>query len=226
MVLAAQLGFGQRRRSTSLKRRPRDRHLRQGVFPPDDTIQRILDERVAENRVFGIVVATRDANGKTRFYHAGSAAQDGVVLDGNAVFELGSVTKTFTTALLADMVIKGEVKLDDPVAKYLPPSVKMPARSGKQITLVDLATHSSGLPLMPANMPSPIEITAWADYKVDQMYQFLSGYELTRDIGEKFEYSNAGMCLLGHVLALARERPGRSAVGTNPEAVGHDGHQG
>jgi CubicO group peptidase (beta-lactamase class C family) len=101
---------------------------------------------VAQKRAFGIVVATRDARGKTRLYHAGSSGREGLVLDGNTVFEIGSITKTFTAALLAEMVARGEVQLDDPVAKYLPSKVKMPERGGKQITLLDLATHSSGLP--------------------------------------------------------------------------------
>jgi CubicO group peptidase (beta-lactamase class C family) len=67
------------------------------------------------------------------------------------VFEIGSITKVFTASLLADMVAKGEVRLDDPVAKYLPTSVRVPSHNGKQITLIDLATQSSGLPRMPNN---------------------------------------------------------------------------
>src|SRR6266853_141167 len=61
-------------------------------------------------------------------------------INGDTVFEIGSVTKTFTTLLLQDMVERGEMKLDDPVAKYLPESVKVPAHNAKQITLLDLAT--------------------------------------------------------------------------------------
>src|SRR6266699_1172004 len=73
-------------------------------------------------------------------------------VDGDTVFEIGSVTKTFTTLLLQDMVERDEVKLDDPVAKYLPESVKVPARDGKQITLLNLATHTAGLPRDPSNL--------------------------------------------------------------------------
>ena len=60
--------------------------------------------------------------------------------NGDTVFEIGSITKTFTTLLLQDMVERGEMKLDDPVSKYLPASVKMPVRNGREITLLDLAT--------------------------------------------------------------------------------------
>src|SRR5258708_5014052 len=184
----------------------------QSRFPPDATIQRIIDERVAERRAFGIVVATRDAYGKTRVYHAGSSGQKGVALNGNTVFEIGSVTKTFTAALLADMVIRGEVKLDEPVAKYLPSTVKMPERDGQQITLTDLATHSSGLPFAGSH-PNPKDLSnPWADFTVDRMYRFLSNYTLPRPIGTKYEYSNLGVGLLGHALALRTGKSWEEAV--------------
>ena len=82
---------------------------------------------------------------------APSAKGDSRRLDGDTVFEIGSVTKVFTSLLLMDMVKKGEVSLDDPVAKFLPAEVKMPERGGKKITLRDLSTQSSGLPRMPNN---------------------------------------------------------------------------
>jgi D-alanyl-D-alanine-carboxypeptidase/D-alanyl-D-alanine-endopeptidase len=130
-----------------------------------------------------------------------------VALDGNTVFEIGSITKVFTASLLADMAARGEVKLDDPVAKYLPSTVRMPSRGGRQITLLDLATQSSGLPRMPSNFKPGDENNPYSDYTVEEMYAFLSGYELPRDIGAQYEYSNIGVGLLGHVLAL---RAGKS----------------
>src|SRR5687767_3827249 len=59
--------------------------------------------------------------------------------DGDTLFVIGSCTKTFTVLLLADMVQRGQMKLDDPVANYLPASVKVPTKGGKQITLLNLA---------------------------------------------------------------------------------------
>jgi CubicO group peptidase (beta-lactamase class C family) len=103
---------------------------------------------------------------------------------------------------LADMVKKSEVKLDDPVSKYLPASVHMPSRGGKQITLSDLATHTSGLPRLPDNLKPKDPGNPYADYSVEQMYAFLSSYTLTRDVGSEFEYSNLGVGLLGHAMAL------------------------
>src|SRR5678815_2448349 len=81
-----------------------------------------------------------------------SSAKPGVALDENTVFEIGSLTKTFTATNLADMVLRGEVSLDDLASKYLPASVKMPSRNGRQITLLDLVTHTSGLPKIPNNL--------------------------------------------------------------------------
>ena len=122
-------------------------------------------------------------------------------LNGDTIFEIGSVTKVFTSLLLADMVQRGEVALADPVAKYLPADVKVPERGGRVITLVDLSTHTSGLPRMPSNFHPKDPANPYADYTVEQLYQFLSSYQLTRDIGSQFEYSNLGGGLLGQALA-------------------------
>ena len=121
---------------------------------------------------------------------------------GDTVFEIGSGTKVFTSLLLADMAHRGEVALDDTIGKYLPPDVKMPERNGRSITLVDLATHTSGLPRLPTNLSPKDPNNPYADYSVEQFYQFLSTYQLTRDIGSQYEYSNLGGGLLGHILAL------------------------
>lgn len=132
----------------------------------------------------------------------------GQEVNGNTVFEIGSITKVFTALLLQDMVERGQMKLDDPVSNYLPPSVKMPSRNGKEITLRQLATHMSGLPRDPNNER---ENDVWADYTVEQLYAFLSGYTLSRDPGAEWEYSNLGFGLLGHVIALK--------AGTNYESL-------
>src|SRR5581483_6488968 len=101
----------------------------------------------------------------------------------------------------ADMAQRGEVKLDDPIAKYLPPVAKIPQRNGKQITLIDLATHTSGLPRMPENFRPEDPNNPYVDYSTEALYSFLSSYELKRDIGSKYVYSNLGFGLLGLGLA-------------------------
>jgi D-alanyl-D-alanine-carboxypeptidase/D-alanyl-D-alanine-endopeptidase len=175
----------------------------QTTFPPDSAIRSVLAERVAGGGPTGIVVGLLDASGARRVIAYGTPGE-GVraPLDGSTVFEIGSITKVFTTAILADMVRKGDVGLDDPVAMYLPADVTVPSREGKPITLGDLATQSSGLPRMPDNFTPADPTNPYADYSVAELYAFLSGYTLPRLPGERYEYSNLGMGLLGHALAL------------------------
>jgi CubicO group peptidase (beta-lactamase class C family) len=118
------------------------------------------------------------------------------------VFEIGSITKVFTTLVLADMARRGEVALDDPVAQYLPADVIMPKRGGRRIALIDLATHTSGLPRRPGDIAPADWANPYADYSIVQLYAFLGRYRLRRDIGAAHLYSNLGMGLLGHALAL------------------------
>lgn len=171
-------------------------------FPSDAEIKHILAERIDEQRQsLGIVVGTFGPEGRRIVSHGRFGAFYARPVDGDTVFEIGSITKTFTTLLLAEMAGRGEVGLDDPVAKYLPETVTVPERGGRQITLTDLATHTSGLPRLPGNLePADLE-NPYADYTVEQLYAFLSDYALPRDIGSQYEYSNLGMGLLGHALA-------------------------
>ena len=172
-------------------------------IPSDTEIHKILKDRVgATNLGIAIVVGVIDANGRRVVSYGSLAKNDNRRLDGDTVFEIGSISKVFTSLLLMDMVRRGEVSVNDPVSKYLPTSVKVPERNSRKITLVDLSTQSSGLPRMPTNFHPKDLGNPYADYTVQQMYDFISGYQLTRDIGSKYEYSNLGVGLLGHVLSL------------------------
>jgi CubicO group peptidase (beta-lactamase class C family) len=170
--------------------------------PSDADIHQILVNRIdKEKQGVGIVVGVIDAKGRRVVSYGSLEKGDKRPLDGDTLFEIGSITKVFTSLLLADMAQRGEVKLDDPIAKYVPSTAKIPQRGGRQITLVDLATHTSGLPRMPANFNPKDPANPYIDYNDDELYAFLSSYELTRDIGVKFVYSNLGFGLLGQGLA-------------------------
>ncbi|MGO8731300.1 MAG: serine hydrolase [Terriglobia bacterium] len=170
--------------------------------PPDSEIRKILVERVDTfHQGVGIVVGVIEPQGRRVIAYGSVNQGDARPLNGDTIFEIGSVTKVFTSLLLADMVQRGEVALADPVAKYLPADVRVPERGGRVITLVDLSTHTSGLPRLPSNLFPKDPANPYADYSAEQLYQFLSSYQLTRDIGSKFEYSNLGGGLLGHALA-------------------------
>ena len=171
-------------------------------FPSDSEIRQILPGRTGENLGIGIVVGLIDSGGRRIVAYGNLAKDDRRTLNGDTIFEIGSMTKVFTSLILMDMVQKKELALTDPISKYLPPTVKVPERNGRQITFADLSTQSSGLPRMPSNFNPKDSMNPYADYSVEQMYQFISGYTLTRDIGERYEYSNLGVGLLGHVLSL------------------------
>ena len=169
----------------------------------DDEVRNILQQRVEyAKKSVGIVVGLVDDKGARVIAFGKPGLDSKQPLDANSIFEIGSVTKVFTATLLADMVERGEVSLTDPISKYLPKTVKTPTREGKEITLLDLSTQTSGLPRLPTNFAPKDPRNPYADYSVDQLYAFLSSYTLTRGIGEKYEYSNLGVGLLGHILAL------------------------
>jgi serine-type D-Ala-D-Ala carboxypeptidase/endopeptidase len=171
--------------------------------PSDSDIRAILTQRVDEfHQSVGIVVGMIGPEGRKVVSYGAFEKGDPRVLNGDTIFEIGSVSKVFTSLLLSDMVQRGQVALTDPVSKYLPADVKVPQRNGKQITLQDLATHTSGLPRLPGNFKPKDSGNPYADYTVAQLYEFLSSYELQRDIGSQYEYSNLGGGLLGHALAL------------------------
>ena len=182
-----------------------------------ETIQSLVDNNNKTNAA--IVVGLIDPNG-TQFYGYGNMSNaNPTTVDKDTIFAIGSITKVFTTILLADMVNRGLVNLDDPIEQYLPPSVKVPTYNGQKITLENLATHTSGLSEFPSShcvsnfngtddddedsiQARLFFIECDKNYTFDQLYQDLSNTTLIREPGLKFEYSTFGISLLGHILAL------------------------
>ncbi|SPE62214.1 putative Serine-type D-Ala-D-Ala carboxypeptidase [Verrucomicrobia bacterium] len=150
----------------------------------------------------GMVIGLLDGRG-SRLLGAGrldNHTSRGV--DGDTIFEIGSITKTFTALLFLDMVERGEMKLDDPVTRYLPKGVKVPGYRDKEITLLNLAAQDSGLPMNADNLAAGDWLAAYNAYTAADLYAFLSRYALTNAPGTEFRYSNVGMSLLGHVMEL------------------------
>jgi D-alanyl-D-alanine-carboxypeptidase/D-alanyl-D-alanine-endopeptidase len=160
-----------------------------------------IKARVDGGKNTGIVAAVITADGRVTIDAYGDAGPDARPLDADSVFEIGSITKVFTATILMEMVERGDVALEDPVGTFLPASVRVPERNGRKITLLDLVTQSSGLPRLPDNLKPSDPANPYADYTVEQMYDFLGRCQLTRDPGQQYEYSNLGMGLLGHALA-------------------------
>jgi CubicO group peptidase (beta-lactamase class C family) len=168
------------------------------AFTDPASIQSFLHDNFSNTNA-GMVIALLDQHG-AKIFQAGKL-DNGTDQEVNAdtLFEIGSITKTFTSLLALDMAKRGQLKLDDPVAKYLPSSVKVPSQSGKQITLLNLAVQDSGLPFNATNFTGNNDEEHYNSYTTDKMYSFLSGYALKDPPGTKFQYSNVGMSLLGHV---------------------------
>jgi serine-type D-Ala-D-Ala carboxypeptidase/endopeptidase len=169
--------------------------------PTDSMVLRIIRDRVESGRSAGIILALVDATGREKVYSWGNNVAGGQPIDVSTVFEIGSITKVFTGLLLADMAQRGEVRLDDPVSKYLPLSVRVPQKAGKQITLLDIAAQRSGLPGRPANLQPADPENPFADYTLAAMYEALDSIVLEREIGSAYEYSNFAVAVLGQALA-------------------------
>ncbi len=166
-----------------------------------ELIKETIKKEVDHGRSVSIVVGIINEQGQKVISYGKVSRDSKEEANGDTLYEIGSITKTFTAIILEDMIEQGNLNLSDPISKFLPKSVKTPTRNGKEITLLDLVTHHSGLPRRPDNM-KPNPNNPYSEYTVDQLYDFLSSYQLTRDIGEKFEYSNLGFGLLGHILCL------------------------
>jgi CubicO group peptidase (beta-lactamase class C family) len=152
----------------------------------DDEIKVMLRDSIELDRqTVGLAVGIVDQQGARVVCHGTLDNGTDRYVDGDTLFAIGSITKVFTALLLQDMVERGEMRLDDPVQKYLPESVRMPTFRGRQITLLHLATHTSALP---------------RDYS-GNLYSFLSNCKLQRAPGTQKEYSNLGVGLLGHLIA-------------------------
>ena len=129
--------------------------------------------------------------------------------DAGTVFEIGSITKVFTAALLAEMAGREEVRLNQPVAELLPPGVRIPSYRGRAITLAHLAEHTAALPRLPRNFWATVTDlkNPYRDYQVVHLYEYLSRAAIGFPPGTGVAYSNLGAGLLGHVLALRAGRP-------------------
>src|SRR5688572_16480680 len=170
--------------------------------PPDAELRRMLVTRVdVQRQATGIVLGIVTPTGRRVVTYGTRGVHDKRPVTADTVFDIGSITKLFTALLLADLVTRGQVTLDDPVARYLPEAVRVPERNGRPITLVDLATHTSGLPLRPGNLVSNAADNKYAGYTTDLLYQYVADAPLTRDPGSAYEYSNVGYGLLGHAVA-------------------------
>lgn len=167
----------------------------------NDELRAALEQRFKDDRTGACVAAGVIDNGAiaTAYYCADPNSQR--PYDEHTAFEIGSVTKTMTAALLAEFIARGEISLSDPIARLLPPGTPVPAFNGREITVADIVTHTSGLPSVPPNYRPPDVNNPYAAATERDLLDALASIRLTRAPGSKWEYSNLGMIVLSYALA-------------------------
>lgn len=193
----------------------------------EDTLRNIIKPFLEKSHTTGLVVGTVTEAG-SKFYQFGHIHPDSRRKpQPTDYFSIGSITKVFTTLILQDQVIKGQVSLDDPVSSFLPDSIPMPEKEGQVIKLKHLATHTSGLPKIDFAYHQKGEgqkhpLNPYKNYNHEDLYAFLSDYEYPQTPGDSFRYSNLGMALLGHVLEKITDKPYEKLISEYAQQMGMD----
>lgn len=167
----------------------------------DNALGDILDKRLLGDRTGACIAAAMiDGDEVARAWRCADPGNAGRI-GPDVAFEIGSVTKTMTAILLADLIVKGEASLDDPLASHLPEGTRVPDYEGQPILLRHIVTHTSGLP----RLPSRLELTNMEDpystFQDDALLGSLQDVTLAQSPGEVFEYSNFGTMLLSLALS-------------------------
>lgn len=170
-------------------------------------LRALLAACIETQRATGIVVGIVRPTGREIVSLGTRGGATAGPVDGDTLFEIGSITKIFTALALAELVERGVVGLDDPVSRHLSRALTASERAGGQITLHDLATHRSGLPRIPPGIGEEHPDNPYLGYGSDELFRFLAGYQLPRQPGAEFEYSNLGFGLLGLALVAATRAP-------------------
>ena len=165
--------------------------------PSAQDIRQLLNSEIAARQAAGLVVGVIGPAGRMVISEGAADLATGGPIGAETPLYVESTAKTLTGLLLADMAERGEVRLDDPVDLYLPAGEHLPQQGGRKITLTDLATHTAGLP----RGESGVAFEALDHYPAERMRHYLEGFQLTREPGAAFEYSDLGTALLGEVLA-------------------------
>jgi serine-type D-Ala-D-Ala carboxypeptidase/endopeptidase len=162
-----------------------------GAASGQETLGQLIDQVVARvPACVGLAIGATQGNMRAqRFY--GDTGNHGLP-KADTEFEIGSITKTLTATLLAFEDQQGTMHIGDPLARYAPPGFRVPNFNGQTIQLAHLAEHTSGLPRVVPNPPSPMP--------PEQLWRFIGDYQLPRAPGEQFLYSNLAYALLARAM--------------------------
>ena len=182
---------------------PRETRASDAVLPREADVRSLLMHRIDDERQsLGMIVGFVSTAGRSVVAQGARSRTDSRAPAADSLFNIGSITKLFTAVLLADAVRRGELRMDDPVQRHLPAGYSMPTFEGRQITLTDLVTHTSGLPSAPDDFPPETDLAAQASYGRKQFADFLARLRLTEPPGTRWNYSNFSYALLGEALAF------------------------
>lgn len=169
----------------------------------DRAVDSLVRDYFRDPRATGLSIGLIKA-GKVSMYQYGETQKgSGHLPTSQTIYEIGSITKTFTATLLGKAVLDGKVALSDDIRRYLPGEFPNLSYADHSITLQDLANHTSRLPAMPTNIGDQRgynPLMPEANYDSVLCYQALRSIKLDTVPGYKFMYSNWGMALLGHIL--------------------------
>lgn len=166
----------------------------------DQQVGKLITDRLVIGAAVGVVM-----DGTSHEFYLGSNVKDAALAPtASTLYEIGSITKVFTGTALAAMHLGDGLSLDTPVSALLPEGTVVPTFGKQPITLAHLAEQNSGLPRLPDNFGNDAD--PYANYSAQKLYAFLGRHPLRRAPGAEYEYSNLGVGLLGHALALRAEQ--------------------
>ena len=141
--------------------------------------------------------------GKTSFYGVIKTNDSIKPIDNQSeIFEIGSITKVFTSTVLASLVEKKKIRLTDKINGYY----SFPFKNNVIISFESLSNHTSGLPRLPGNLDLHNDVNPYKDYgKKDIEYYLKNLVKLKKDSSELYAYSNLGAGLLGYTLGLSQK---------------------
>ena len=168
------------------------------------TIEALTKDYLSDSNSNGLSIAILQ-NDDITYYNLGrQSAKVKAPPTNQHLYEIASMTKTMTAAILSQMVYEDKLNFNDPISKFLPDSV-VTWTEDHRITLMELVTHQSGLPRLPANIFMTVKDpdNPYANYYQKDLYDFLKYYKPQSVSNRKIEYSNLGFGLLGHILSIA-----------------------
>ncbi|MCX2680489.1 serine hydrolase [Galbibacter sp. EGI 63066] len=169
-------------------------------------VKKEIQYRVKNKINPSIAIGLSDSTGTHFYVHGYKNLETQVKADENTLYEIGSITKTFTALLLAKYATEDSIDINDAANLFLPDSIDLTDKNGVEVSLKSLSTHSSGLPRLPGNMGTASNLDPYVDYTRENMFAFLSHY-IPRSVDKNFMYSNLGAALLGEILSIYKNKP-------------------